>query len=210
MSQSSNTLSNSIFQRASFAVKQWCRWFLVDARNWARDKNPWWRLPLLLWGVYVLCRVLSNSLSFTVFDWLNLGIHELGHIIARPFPQFIHVIGGSFAQVAVPLGSCIMFLRQRDYFAVSFCFSWLAESLLHLNHYIGDAQAQALPLANPFRFEKSMLIHDWHYILNDFGLLSWSGVFAGCVWLLALFSILFFLVSGSWVLLQMPRKIKLH
>lgn len=177
-------------------------WLAADARAWSVGRNPWVRLPLILWGCFVLARVLTHAQSFTPFDWLNLGIHELGHVLTVFFGQFIHVVSGSIAQVAVPVGSIFMFVRQRDYFGAAFCLCWLAESLLHLSHYIGDARDRVLPLASLFQGEP---LHDWHFLLSTLGLLPWTRTIAGAAWVLALLSVAAYLVLGSWLLWRMAR-----
>ncbi|HMP03951.1 MAG TPA: hypothetical protein PKD86_14280 [Gemmatales bacterium] len=178
------------------------RWLWADAQDWCRGRNPWWRLPLLLWGWFILARVLTQAQGFTPVDWLNFGIHELGHLLAIPFGQFIHVLAGSAAQIAVPLGSIIMFIRQRDYFGAAFCFCWLAESWLYLSHYIGDAQDQLLPLATPFGVEG---IHDWHYLLDTLGLLQRTPAIAALAWGAALISVGIYLALATWLLWCMVR-----
>jgi hypothetical protein len=108
---------------------------------------------------------------------LNFGIHEMGHFVFRLFGEFIGVAGGSLLQVAVPIGSMVMFYRrQRDFFAIAFCFAWLATNLYYVAWYMADAQFMSKPLAG----EGSNLIHDWNYLFKNTGLLGWS---KGIAWM---------------------------
>ena len=93
--------------------------FLSAAREWAAGRSA--TLRLLLWGyfVYAFVRHLGDPLYKSLFGALNLGVHELGHVIFSPFGQFLSIAAGSFVQCLVPGVSFFMFYRQRDFFAVS-------------------------------------------------------------------------------------------
>ncbi|AKU91648.1 hypothetical protein [Vulgatibacter incomptus] len=158
------------------------------------------RAPVLAWGVWMLLGSLRSSAYASLFAGLDLGIHELGHIIFAPFGRFVGVLGGSLAQVMAPLASVAVFLRQRDYFGISFCFLWLGASLHELARYVGDARAQELPLVSPFGGEP---IHDWHYLLATVGALRLDTALAALLRLGAVGSIATFLVAGGWLLVQM-------
>lgn len=175
-----------------------------EAYLWASRKNGWIRLPLLFWGIYVMWRILTVQNSFTPFDWLNLGIHELGHLIFMPFGEFIGVLGGSFAQIAVPIASVFMFIKQKDYFGASFCFCWLAESLLNLSFYIADANTMGLLLFAPFG-GGGEVIHDWNYILSYFELLHRDKAYGSFTRLIALASNIFFLFTGGLLFWKMQQ-----
>ena len=54
---------------------------------------------------------------------------------------------------------------RRDAFAAAVCRVWLAESLMNVAVYLGDARAQALPLVGGHT-------HDWHWLLAHAGLLA--------------------------------------
>ena len=147
------------------------------AKAWCgEDRNYWVRLPLLVYGVYILVKILSNDNTRSPLGQICFGIHELGHIVTMPFGQWIGVAGGSLAQVLAPLFGIWQFLRQEDFFGAAFCLSWLAESLLDLSFYIGDARAMDLPLANLFAGDP---IHDWNYLLGSMHLLNWDVRLAG-------------------------------
>lgn len=174
-----------------------------DIEQWVGEGRSWRaRGPLLLWGIFILVRVILNSQTFTPFDWLDLCLHEIGHVLFRVFGQFMSIAGGSIVQVAVPLIAAVMFFRQRDYFAVSFTFCWLGESLLNLGHYVGDAVLEELPLVGLFGGEP---IHDWHYLLRHLGMLTHTNLLAGAIRVAAFLSVSFFLVSGGWLVWKMRR-----
>lgn len=90
---------------------------------------------------------------------VDLGFHELGHLVAAPFPDVATALAGSVVQVAVPLGLSIYFLvSQRDLLGVGLCLGWAGTSSRNVAVYIADAPLQALPLIGGQ--------HDWAYILS--------------------------------------------
>lgn len=169
-----------------------------DALSWcAEDRSIVLRLPLLAYGLFLLWKAIFRPDLFTPFDFLNLGIHELGHVVAMPFGEWIGIVGGSLAQVIAPLFGAWQFLRQRDYFAAAFAFGWLGESLVNLSVYIGDARKQELPLANLFGGDP---VHDWNYLLTSMNRLSMDLTYAKRVQTLGVLSVLLFLWVGGWLL----------
>lgn len=44
---------------------------------------------------------------------LNLGIHELGHMLFRPAGEFLCIAGGTILQLLIPIISVFMFVRQQ-------------------------------------------------------------------------------------------------
>jgi hypothetical protein len=181
-------MSSSLRERA----EAWCR----EGRSFG------WRAPLLAYGLFLAFKVTADSHLFTPVDFLDLGIHELGHVVLMPFGQWIGVAGGSLAQVLAPLYGIWQFLRQQDYFAAAFGLGWLGESLHNLSIYIGDARRQELPLANLFGGDP---IHDWNYLLGSLHLLAADARIAGAVRALAFFCVIAFLWTGSWLVVRMLR-----
>lgn len=121
-----------------------------EMTEWCRGR--WWvfRVVLLLWFAYLLIRLIANPAYSPIFHALDLGIHELGHVIWSPLGEFMGFVGGSMTQCLVPLASIYMFYRQRDFFAMAFCLGWFGVNLFDVSVYIADARALALPLVSPF------------------------------------------------------------
>ena len=135
-------------------------------------RNPWIRLPLLLWCAWMWKDHLADPLASDIIKGLNLGIHELGHILWSPFGQFLTIAGGSLTQCLAPVVGGAMFVRQRDPFAVFFAVAWLGTNLFDVATYCADARAMELPLVSPFGGDE--IIHDWNWILDHLGLLAWD------------------------------------
>lgn len=181
---------------------QWAK-LKQDAREWcAEDRSVTARLPLLSYGLFLLWKTTFRPDLFTPFDFLNLGIHELGHLLAMPFGEWIGIAGGSVAQVVAPLFGGWQFLRQRDYFAAAFSFAWLGESLANLSCYIGDARKQELPLANLFGGDP---VHDWNYLLTSMNRLPLDLTYAKRVQAIGILSVVAFLWVGILLLGEMLR-----
>jgi hypothetical protein len=179
-------------------LKRWFGEFSAEAREWAVGR--WWplRALLMLYFAYVLVRHLGSAEYNSWFGGINLGIHELGHVIFSPFGTFIGILGGSFWQVAVPLLSFWVFRRQGDFFAHSVSACWLGTSLFNLAAYIGDARAQELPLVSPFGGEE--IIHDWYYLLSVTGLAPFDQALAFLVRALAFGAMAAGLAWGGWLI----------
>ena len=185
-------------------LKEWLQRFLLKASEWAEDKFAPLRLILWLFLLYVFLRHLGNPMYQSIFKPLNLGIHELGHLIFSPLGQFLMVAGGTIAQCLVPLISFFMFYKQRDFFAISVSFCWMGTNLFSVAVYMADARKMALPLVTPFGGEE--IIHDWNYLLGKLGLLNSDIVLGGFVRLLAILNMVMGLAFGAWLILKMFKK----
>jgi hypothetical protein len=169
-----------------------------EAKYWASGKFFLFRALLIIYFFYVFIRHLFNSEYSSLFGGINLGLHELGHLVFLPFGEFISVFGGSFFQIFIPLISFWLFYKQEDYFALSISSCWLSTSLFSLSLYISDARSQNLPLISPFGSEE--IIHDWNYLLGKMGLLQLDGFFSFIVRLFAIFFMCSGILWGTWLL----------
>ena len=143
---------------------------LTEVREWCTGRMWPPRLLLVLYMVWVFFQSLRDPLYQSLFKTLNLGIHELGHLVTHPLGQFISIASGSLFQWLAPLVGAVMFLRQRDWFALGVAAWWLGTNLHDVAAYAGDARSRSLPLVSPFGGTE--IIHDWHYLLSRTGLLE--------------------------------------
>lgn len=173
-----------------------------EALDWCRGRNWFIRLLLLLWFLYVLIKSLTNPEYRSVLGALNLGIHELGHLIFSFFGNFLQILGGTLLECVAPILGMVNFYRQKDFFAISLCFGWLSTALFDVATYIADARTMALPLVTPFGSD-SGVYHDWNYLLSKLGILQYDSFFAFILRLLAAISMFVCLIAGSWLLLHM-------
>jgi hypothetical protein len=120
-------------------------------------------LPYVAW--------LAFGYEYHFLDGVNLAFHEAGHLFLSFGGQTLHVLGGTLGQLFFPAACAVHFLRSERPFEAALMGVWGGESLMNVARYLGDAQAQALPLVGGH-------IHDWHWLLSRAGLLPWCGTFA--------------------------------
>ncbi|HEX5616661.1 MAG TPA: hypothetical protein VFZ83_16030 [Acidimicrobiia bacterium] len=127
--------------------------------------------PIAQWGLAALwCAVLGwyafvRSTRVPLLGWVDLGFHELGHLIMYvvPISQLLTAAMGSAFQVAVPLGLATYFAWwRRDALAGAVCLAWAATSMQDASVYIADAPYEALQLIGGE--------HDWAFVLGAEGL----------------------------------------
>ena len=97
-----------------------------------------------------------------VLTYVNLGIHELGHMLTYSAADLFNALMGSIAQVVVPLLIALyFFFRRDDWVGAAVCLAWAATSALEVALYVADAPTQQLDLIG----DK----HDWAFILGPDG-----------------------------------------
>ena len=123
----------------------------------------WQRLLVLLALPYVVWLVFAYDYHF--LDGVNLAFHEAGHLFLSFGGQTLHMLGGTLGQLFFPAACAVHFLRSDRPFEATLMGVWGAESLMNVARYLGDAQAQALPLVGGH-------IHDWNWLLSRMGILG--------------------------------------
>jgi hypothetical protein len=136
-----------------------------------------------------------------------LPIHEAGHVLFRPFGEFMTMLGGSLFQLALPFAIGIAFIvKNRDNFGASIAIWWASVSLVDLAPYIYDSlHPQLMLLGGRTGAEDGP--HDWIYLFTQLGQLhraqGW-GTFAhtcGGIFMLAA------LIWGAAILWQQRAKL---
>lgn len=96
-----------------------------------------------------------------LLGWVDLGVHELGHLLFMAAPDLVRVTMGNGLQTLLPLLVAVAYaLGRRDWPAAGLCLAWAGTTLQDASVYIADAPTQALPLLFPGG------THDWGYILG--------------------------------------------
>lgn len=163
---------------------------------WAKDRLFWPRLPVLIFMTYLGIRYLLNPEYRAIFDGINLGIHEAGHLVFKIFPTFIMFLGGTLLQLAAPILCGVLLFRQSDYFGTAFCGSWLGANFYNVAVYQADAQARLLPLVT---VGGGVPMHDWYYMFSQMGILKLDGQIAFLTRAIAFTVIWASVVYGGWV-----------
>ena len=171
-----------------------------DARAWCAGRLWQVRIPVLLYLVGVWLAYARDPRHQSIFSGINLGIHELGHVVFGPWNDVLAALGGSLLQCTAPLIAAVLFLRQRDYFAIAFALTWFGTNLFEVAAYAGDAVAMTLPLVTPGGGEP---IHDWNYALATLGWLRHTQTIAAIHRGSAHLAMAVGLAFGGWLVTQM-------
>ncbi len=131
---------------------------------------------------------------------VNLVFHEAGHMFMIPFGRFMHVLGGTLGQLAMPLIVCIAFIAQRgDTVGASVGLWWFGQSLTDCAPYIADARKLELQLlGGGTGAERDG--HDWEYLLNTMGIAQHDILLGNLVKLVGGSVMLLAVAWGGWML----------
>ena len=126
-------------------------------------------LALLVWGLYLITRDVTNGeVGQSFMHNILLVIHEAGHVLLRPFGEFMTIAGGSLFQIFLPLAIGVAFLlKNRDPFGAAVCLWWTGISFVDLAPYIYDALDPQLILLGGHTGEDGP--HDWIYLFEQLG-----------------------------------------
>jgi hypothetical protein len=135
---------------------------------------------------------------------INLPFHEAGHIIFRPFGQFITSLGGTLGQLLMPL-ICMgtLLFKTRDPFGAAVTLWWFGENFLDIAPYMDDARAGDLPLiGGNFGHSSPYGFHDWEYLLTESNLIEYDHVLASIVFVIGIIIMLLSLVWAGFLLFK--------
>lgn len=149
---------------------------------WTRNKSAWWRVPIIIYFLYLLHRNLGDPFfamhrGSNLFSFINFGIHELGHFLFMPLGEFWAIAGGSIFQCVFPLLWIAGFIQIRYYFASTLCLAWLGLNFFDVATYAADARSRTLPLASLGSDYDTA--HDWYQLLSRTGRLEQDQLIAG-------------------------------
>ena len=117
-----------------------------------------------------------DPFQWHLIDGVNLVIHEAGHLIFRPFGEFMMIAGGSLFQVIMPSLFVGYFCYTRKFYSAALVLFWVGESILNVSVYAGDSLDLQLPLLGG-----QDSIHDWNYMLGSLNLLPATPKIAGAI-----------------------------
>lgn len=172
-----------------------------SAAAWASGRNWIVRVPVLVWLAYVGVRQFGDAEYCSVIGALNLGIHEAGHFVFASLGPFLHSAGGTILQLAAPVAAAVMFLRQPDWFAATFCLGWLSTNLHGVGTYMADAEDMRLQLVTVGSAES--VSHDWRFLFERMDLLHRCEAIGAATHGLAHVAMLASIASGAWLVWKM-------
>jgi hypothetical protein len=147
---------------------------------------------LILAGLFILYFgwIALDPMQGSFLDNVDLPIHEFGHLLFRPFGQFMMVAGGSLFQVILPAIFVGYFVWQRRFYSAAIILFWVGQSILNVWVYAADAVVMQLVLTSGFTGSVGSF-HDWNYLLTTTGMLSSTKSVAGVIRFLATLVIIF-------------------
>jgi|WetSurMetagenome_2_1015567.scaffolds.fasta_scaffold44422_2 hypothetical protein len=140
-----------------------------------------------------LSHALASQSGFLVLDYVNLPVHEAGHMIFGLFGEKLGIWGGTLMQILIPALFTVYFYQRRETPGTAFSAFWVGENLLNIARYIADARVQELPLVGGGE-------HDWNLILSDLRLLQHDLQIAEAVrflgWIIMILAVAWFIRQG--------------
>ncbi len=148
--------------------------------------RPWQPVSWIPFAVTSVCFALLMYLLATdimgynsvLMRWLhrvNLVFHEFGHPAFSFFGRTLNILGGTLAQLMIPLIVMVAFWRQRDSLGLAVGGFWFFENFLDVAVYMADAKVMVLPLIGGLGKEA----HDWHNLFMIWDLLGETEIVAG-------------------------------
>lgn len=127
---------------------------------------------LVVYGLRLMAMdVRSWEMASSLIHLPMVPIHEFGHVLFRPFGEFMMLLGGSLVQAGLPLVLGGIFLvRNRDPYAAAVMLWWAAVAVMDTAPYIYDAQEPSHVLLTGRTGETGA--HDFIDVLGDLGLLK--------------------------------------
>lgn len=133
-------------------------------------------------GIYFVWVALT-PMEGSFLDYVDLPIHETGHLLFRPFGEFMMVAGGSLFQLMMPALFVGYFVWNRKFYSASVVLFWLGQSLINVYIYANDAVKMQLVLTSGLTGSEGSF-HDWNYLLTTLGLINSTNGVAGGIRLL--------------------------
>lgn len=160
---------------------------------------------MVIWGVRLIAYpVITAGIMESFWHDVDLPIHEFGHVLFRPFGEWMMYLGGSLFQCLLPALIGVAFIwRMRNPFGAAFCLWWTAENVVDVAPYIYDAKLMALPLTGEWNDEVAemhVMRHDWHNILLPFHAVDSAWTLGNVAHFIgATMMVLSWLWAGAWL-----------
>jgi hypothetical protein len=128
-------------------------------------------LAFSVWGLWLVAQDHRDGAMCRSFVHLPLLVfHEAGHVLMRPFGEWLMVLGGTLGQLAMPaVMAGALLLKNRDPFGAALGLWFFGVSLLDVAPYVADALHPQLMLLSGATGEEGG--HDWIYLLDSMHLL---------------------------------------
>lgn len=148
--------------------------------------------PKLIFAVLLSIYFLSIAyapMNGSFLDMVDLPIHETGHLLFRPFGEFLMIAGGSLFQVIMPAIFVGYFIWNKKYYSATIVLLWVGQSILNVFVYAADAVVMQLVLTSGLTGSEGSF-HDWNYLLTSTGLINSTKTVANIIRLLGTLTII--------------------
>jgi hypothetical protein len=143
---------------------------------------------LCFYALFLLYAFIVHT-GFLFLDYVNLIIHEGGHFFFSWFGYTVTILGGTLAELLVPLLCAIYFFWKRETAGFTFCSFWFFENFPYIGTYMADARTGVLPLVGSEESDWTILFAQWGLLVQDqkiggtIRILGWLGMIATIAWL---------------------------
>ena len=153
-----------------------------------------WTVLFLLWPMR------QDVVGASFLHVVSIPFHEAGHIFFSPLGDLMTSLGGSIAQLLVPVVCAVAFITPASFnpFGAAVCAWWAGQNLVDVAIYANDARALQLVLIGGHTGAE-VEGHDWEHILLSLGLLqydhriAWTLHWAGALVMIGA------LAAGTWI-----------
>ncbi|NIS61171.1 MAG: zinc ribbon domain-containing protein [Proteobacteria bacterium] len=158
-------------------------------------------LVLLIYGFRFIFTSMEESHTVMPFMHLvNLPFHEAGHIIFMPLGRFMMFLGGTLAQLLMPL-ICMaaLLITSRNTFGASASLWWVGQNFMDIAPYINDSRALKLILLGGVT-GREVDGHDWENILGTLGWRQYDHVIAHISYSMGIILMIVSCIWGGYIL----------
>ncbi len=142
----------------------------------------------VLASIYFLW-IAAVPMQGSFLDLIDLPVHETGHLLFRPFGEFMMVAGGSLFQIIMPAVFVGYFIWHEKPYSASMVLFWVGQSILNVWVYASDAVVMQLVLTSGLTGSEGSF-HDWNYLLTQTGLIGSTSTVAAFIRIFATLTIL--------------------
>jgi hypothetical protein len=137
-------------------------------------------LALVRWTwIFIAHPMRQDVIGSSFLHLISIPFHEAGHIAVAPFGDLLTSLGGSLAQILVPVICMIAFLTTSpNPFGAAVMAWWAGENLMDVAMYIDDVRSLQLVLLGGGTGAE-VEGHDWQRILQLSGALHRDHQLAG-------------------------------
>ncbi len=165
--------------------------------EWSSVSRPAGIGWLCFYAVFLLY-VLVASQYFLFIDFVNLVIHEGGHLLFSWGGETLTLYGGTLLQWLVPFLLSAYFWGKRHSTGFAFSLFFFFENWRYTSFYMADARAQELPLVSVGGGGDEENMHDFYRIFSNWGVLNHDTQIAAVTRTLAWMGMLGIIAWVAW------------